>query len=68
MKVVVTKMPETPRDCLFSELSTYMKSGTRVYVCTLRTYIPEADYKENGFKPVCICKDCSKCDKLEVLK
>ena len=64
MKVLVTEMPETPRDCIFSQLDL----RCRLYVCTLREYIPEADERDTGYKPTCLCKDCSKCDKLEVLK
>lgn len=66
MKVLVTEMPEIPKDCLFSELD--VRGGSDFYVCNLREYIPEADYKDNGYKPRCICKSCGKCDKLEVLK
>lgn len=65
MKVLVTEKPETPKDCLFSELDLRSKE---LYVCTLREYIPEADSRDVGYKPICICRDCSKCDKLEVLK
>lgn len=64
MKIVVTEMPEEPKDCLFSEL----EIRGHFYVCTLREYIPEADERDNGYKPKCICKDCSKCNMLEVLK
>ena len=64
MKVLVTEMPETPRDCLFSELD----PRCRLYVCTLRECIPEADERDTGYKPSCVCKDCSKCNMLEVLK
>lgn len=62
MKVVVSKLPKEPKDCLFSE---YVVIGD-FYVCTLRQYIAEADEGGSGYKPKCICKDCSKCDKLEV--
>lgn len=64
MKVLVNEMPQEPRDCLFSELDL----RGRIYVCNLREYIPEADERDIDYKPRCICKDCSKCDKLEVLK
>ena len=64
MKILVTEIPETPKDCLFSQLDL----RSRIYVCTLREYIPEADERDIGYKPTCVCRDCSKCDKLEVLK
>lgn len=66
MKVLVTEMPETPRDCLFSQLD--LRGGKDFYVCTLREYIPKADERDNGYKPICVCKSCDKCEKLEVLK
>ena len=66
MKLVVTEMPDTPRDCLFSERD--VRGGRDFYVCNLRGYIPEADELDNGYKPRCVCRGCSKCDKLEVLK
>lgn len=66
MKIVVTEMPETPRDCLFSELD--IRGGIDFYACTLREYLPEADERNTGYKPRCVCKDCSKCTLLEVLK
>ena len=34
MKVLVNEMPETPKDCLFSELD--LRSREPLYVCTLR--------------------------------
>ena len=64
MKVLVTEMPREPKDCLFSYF--YPKSG--LYICTLREYIPEADKRDTGYKPSCVCRDCDKCSKLEVLK
>lgn len=66
MKILVNEMPETPKDCLFSQLD--LRGGKDFYVCTLRAYIPEADIKENGYKPSCVCRNCSKCNMLEVLK
>ena len=66
MKVLVTEMPQEPKDCLFSELDP--RGGSYFYVCTLREYLPLADEKDMGYKPRCVCKDCSKCSKLEVLK
>lgn len=66
MKVLVTEMPETPKDCLFSELD--LRGGKDFYVCTLREYIPKADERHIGYKPICVCKSCDKCEKLEVLK
>ena len=62
MKVIVDAMPQEPKDCLFSE---YHPLGD-FYVCTLRQYIAAADEKDTGYKPKCICRDCSKCDNLEV--
>lgn len=64
MKVLVTEMPETPRDCLFSEF----EPRGDFYFCTLRGYIPEADERDTGYKPKCICKNCVLCSKLEVMK
>ena len=55
MKIVVDKLPETPRDCLFSELTIH-----NMYVCMLRPYIEKVDNK-----PKCICKSVDKCDILK---
>ena len=66
MKILVTAKPETPKDCLFSQLD--LIGGREFYVCTLREYIPEADERDNGYKPRCVCKSCDKCSKLEALK
>lgn len=52
MKIIVDKLPETPKECLFSQRN--VEYG---YICQLRPYIPEA----RG-KPACVCKDCSKCE------
>ena len=60
MKIYVDSYPESPRDCLFSKL----EPRGDFYVCTLREYIEEADDRNNGYKPKCICKDVSKCEKL----
>lgn len=63
MKIRVDAMPNEPKDCLFSALD--IRCG--LHVCTLRAYVPEADTGKGGYyKPMCVCKDCSKCDKLEV--
>lgn len=59
MKIVVDKLPEIPRDCLFSELIPY---SVGVYGCTLKGYIEKVDGK-----PKCLCKSVDKCDKLVVL-
>ena len=59
MKIIVDKLPETPRDCLFSEL---IPHGVGVYSCTLRAYIDKVDSK-----PRCLCKSVDKCDNLIVL-
>ena len=56
MKIVVDKLPETPRDCLFSER---IPHAVGVYGCTLRGHIEKVDGK-----PKCICKDVKYCDKL----
>lgn len=54
MKIFVDKLPEHPRDCLFS-----VKDVKFGYICQLRPYIPEA-----GGKPPCLCKNVEKCDRL----
>ena len=66
MKILISRMPETPKECLFSELD--IRGGKEFYVCNLRDYIPEADDRIIGYKPKCVCRDCKKCTKLEVLK
>lgn len=54
MKIMVDKLPETPKDCMFSEV-------THVgYVCTLRPFIDKVQHK-----PKCICKDIKFCDRLK---
>lgn len=58
MRIVVDKLPDKPRDCLFSKRN--VKYG---YVCQLRPFIPDA----NG-KPPCLCNDCSNCECLVELK
>ena len=63
MKVFVDSYPESPRDCLFSKQVAY-KNYEPVYACTLREYIEEADEKDNGYKPKCLCKNVNNCDKL----
>lgn len=60
MKIVVDKMPETPRDCLFSE---QVQNRAGVYACTLRPYIEEA-----GCKPKCLCKNTGECDRLSTIR
>lgn len=60
MRIVVDSYPKNVRDCLFSEL---MDNGD-YYICTLREYIPEADIKDRGYKPRCICKGVDKCKHL----
>ena len=52
MKIVVDKLPETPKDCLFSEKTIYNN-----YACTLRPYI-----EKMNIKPKCICKSVDECD------
>ena len=63
MHILVTEMPETPRDCLFSKL----EPRGDFYVCTLREYIEEADDRNIGYKPKCICKNVSNCSHLKVV-
>ena len=57
MKIVVDKLPESPRDCLFSEL---IPHAVGVYGCLLRGYIEKVDSK-----PKCLCKDVKFCDRLK---
>lgn len=57
MKIFVDEMPEEPRDCPFSERR--QVGPHRVYVCTLRPYIEEAEGK-----PRCLCKRVELCDRL----
>lgn len=60
MKIIVDEMPESPRDCPFSERR---EAGPhRVYVCNLRPYIEEA-----GEKPRCLCKNVENCERLQPL-
>ena len=54
MKIVVDKLPNTPRDCLFSTL---VPHSVNVYGCTLKPYIEKIDSKSN-----CLCKSVDKCD------
>lgn len=63
MKIYVDSYPESPRDCLFSKQIAF-KNYEPVYACTLREYIPEADEKNDGYKPKCICKNVNKCKHL----
>lgn len=46
MKIVVDKIPKSPKECMFSKRN--VEVG---YVCTLRPYIEEAKGKL-----VCVCK------------
>lgn len=52
MKIIVDKLPEHPRYCLFS-----MRDVKCGYICQLRPYIPEAEGK-----PRCLCKNVEKCE------
>ena len=56
MRIVVDKLPETPKDCLFSESVPHTEG---VYSCTLKPYIEKVDCK-----PRCLCKSTDKCDRL----
>ena len=58
MKIVVDKLPESPRDCLFSE---FVPHSVGVYGCMLRGYIEKIDGK-----PRCLCKSVDKCNNLIV--
>ena len=60
MKIYVDSYPESPRDCLFSKLEPHGD----FYVCTLREYIEEADDRDNGYKPKCICRNVNHCKHL----
>lgn len=53
MKIVVDKLPESPKQCPFSEVT------HQGYGCTLRPYIEHINHK-----PKCICKDVKYCDRL----
>ena len=64
MKIYVDSYPESPRDCLFSKF----EPRGDFYVCTLREYIEEADDRDTGYKPNCICKHVNKCEKLCLCK
>ena len=61
MKVFVDSYPESPRDCLFSKK---IEGHSTMYECTLRPYIEEADVKDIGYKPRCICKNVNNCEHL----
>lgn len=62
MRILVDRMPDTPRDCLFSERVTV--HGDTFYRCNLRPYIEEADRDDNGHKPMCVCRNVSSCTNL----
>ena len=55
MKIIVDKMPETVKDCPFSE-----SIPIGGYGCILKPYIEKLNCK-----PKCICKSVDKCDKLK---
>ena len=59
MKIVVDKIPETPKDCLFSE---QVQNRVGEYVCKLRPYIEEAEGKSK-----CLCKNTGRCDRLSTI-
>lgn len=54
MKIIVDKLPKTPRDCMFSELTPHG------YICILKPYIEKVNHK-----PTCLCKSVDKCDRLK---
>lgn len=60
MKIVVSEMPETPKDCMFSEK---VSGREELYACTLRPYIEEAEGK-----PKCLCKNTGRCDRLSTIR
>ena len=63
MKILVDKLPESPRDCLFSEtLGTGKYTG---YYCILKMYIARADYLNRGYKPKCLCRNVTNCPHLK---
>lgn len=62
MRIVVDRLPDTPRECLFSKK--IRVKGDTAYACCLRKYIEEADTLNDGYKPECLCKNVSNCDKL----
>lgn len=63
MKILVDKIPESPRYCLFSELK---NAGNKsCYICNLRGYTLKADINFNGYKPRCVCRDTSNCEFLQ---
>lgn len=61
MKIIVDEMPESPKDCPFSEEK---RLGDRFtgYICTLRLNIPGKPKNTR-----CVCKDVSGCWCLKVL-
>lgn len=60
MKIIVTSMPDTPKQCLFSEENLMM--GLETYICTLKQDIP-GKHKNSP----CICKDTKRCECLITL-
>lgn len=62
MKIIVDEMPETPRDCLFSEEKRLGDNFTG-YICTLRFDIPGKKPKNTQ----CLCKDTKFCECLQEL-
>lgn len=60
MRILVDSYPKSVRDCLFSKLA----DAGDYYICTLREYIPEADVRDHGYKPTCICKGVDGCEHL----
>ena len=59
MKIIVDKIPNEPKECLFSELT--RRGDRHIYICNLREYIAEADNNHTGYKPRCMCKCPKSC-------
>lgn len=62
MRIIVDELPKTPRECIFSRVKYF--GDKAIYICGLHQYIPEADKKDDGYKPECICKSVSSCNLL----
>ena len=62
MKIVVDKMPTSPKDCLFSERIVTGHVVGEVYGCNLRPVVEKFDSK-----PRCLCKSVENCTCLEVV-
>lgn len=54
MQIIVDKLPEEPRECLFSQ--EVIHGVMKFYACTLKPDIP-GKHKNS----LCICRDTSNC-------